>query len=243
MIFIGIDDTDNAESGGTGRVARGIAACLRDQFPVLGVSRHQFLVDPRVPYTSNNSGNVIHLLTDQADLDQLAVWVSELLVERCLPGSDPGLCVAQDDCAGHPWGKAVQTDLVSQAEAFAVVAELGVILRPLGGTGDGVIGALAGAILAAGGNDGRFVEVGRTREVGAELTVAELVEAGVKEVRTQAGQRVERGLVDTRGGRVRPVLHDHAPVLLVEPAGEDRWRVVELGKGGNRREEIAECRQ
>jgi hypothetical protein len=237
MIFVGIDDTDNAESGGTGRVARGIAACLREQFPVLGVSRHQFLVDPRVPYTSNNSGNVIHLLTDTADLDELASWVSELLLERCLPGSDPGLCVARDGCAGHPWGAAVQTELVSQPQAFAVAVELGVILRPLGGTGDGVIGALAGAILAAGGNDGRFVEVGRTREMTADVTVAELLQAGVKEIRTREGQRVDGGLVNTREGRIRPLLKDHAPVLLVEPAGDDQWRVVELGKGGARRKE------
>jgi hypothetical protein len=243
MIFIGIDDTDNPESGGTGRVARGIAACLRDQFPVLGVSRHQFLVDPRVPYTSNNSGNVIHLLTETADLDQLASRVSELLVERCLPGSDPGLCLAASSSSGHLFGPAVQTRLASQGEAFAVAAELGAILRPFGGTGDGVIGALAGVILAAGGNDGRFVEVGRTREIGAEVSVAELLDAGVKELQTPTGRRVEHGQVDTRGGRVRPVLQDHAPVLLVEPAGEDRWQVVELGKGGNRREESAECRQ
>lgn len=242
MIFIGIDDTDNALSGGTGRVARGIAACLREQFPILGVSRHQFLVDDRVPYTSNNSGNVIHLRTDAADVDQLAGWVSELLVERSLPGSDPGLCVASSACAGHPFGAAVQTRLASQAEAFAVAAELGVLLQPRGGTGDGVIGALAGAILAAGGNDGRFVEVGQTRAITTSVTVAELLQAGVKTVRTREGLRVDHGMVDTRGGRVRPVLHDHAPVLLVEPAGDDHWRVVELGKGGAKRQEGSGCK-
>jgi hypothetical protein len=242
MIFIGIDDTDNAESGGTGRVARGIAACLRERFPVLGVSRHQFLVDPRVPYTSNNSGNVIHLPTDSADLNQLAAWVSELLLERCLPGSDPGLCVARGDCAGHPWGAAVQTELVHQEQAFAVAAELKAILRPLGGTGDGVIGALAGAILAAGGNDGRFVEVGRTREMTADVTVAELLQAGVKEVRTREGLRVDCGLVNTREGRIRPLLEGHQPVLLVEPAGENQWCVVELGKGGAKRKEKSKCK-
>jgi hypothetical protein len=241
MIFIGIDDTDNAESGGTGRVARGIAARLREQFPVLGVSRHQFLVDDRVPYTSNNSGNVLHLLTDTADLDQLASWVSELLVECCLPGSDPGLCIASSSCAGHPFGAAVQTRLVSQVEAFAVSDELGVLLRPLGGTGDGVIGALAGTILAAGGHDGRFVEVGHTRELTSCVTVAELLKAGVREIRTRAGGRVDCGVVDTLGGRVRPLLQDHAPVLLVDPVGEDQWRVVEMGKGGARRKEASGC--
>jgi hypothetical protein len=238
MIFVGMDDTDNKESGGTGRVARDIAAVLRERFPVLGVSRHQLLVDDRVPYTSNNSCNVIHLLTDDADTDTLAAWVSELLVERCLVGSDPGLCIADGSAAGHPFGEAVQARLVTPAEAFAVARELQVILRPLGGTGDGIIGALAGIILAAGGNDGRFVEVGKVRELEGTVSVEELRSSGVKEVRTRDGVRVTSGRVDTRGGRVRPVVRGHEPVLLVEPSGgENVWRVVELGKSGPKRKE------
>jgi hypothetical protein len=243
MIFIGIDDTDNKESGGTGRVAREIAAALRERFPVLGVSRHQLLVDDRVPYTSNNSCNVIHLLTDDADRNALAAWVSELLLERCLVGSDPGLCLADSSAAGHPFGKAVQTRLTTQAEALTVAREVRAILHPLGGTGDGIIGALAGVILAAGGNDGRFVEVGRTRELDGVVAVKELLSSGVKEVRTANGTLVTSGAVDTNGGRVRPIVQRHRPVLLVEPAGEDVWRVVELGKGGHKRKERPACKQ
>jgi hypothetical protein len=243
MIYLGIDDTDNAESGGTGRVARAIAAALRDQFRILGVSRHQFMVDERIPYTSNNSGNVIHLQADAVGVEQLAARVGKLLMAHCLPGSDPGLCVARSACAGHPFGEAVQTRLTTQAEAFHVASELGLLLRPLGGSGDGVIGALAGAILAAGGNDGRFVEVGQTRALTSTVTVEELAAAGVAQIRTSAGQTVDRGVVDTLGGRVRPLLQDHAPVLLVEPAGEDWWRVVELGKRRDKIEATMTCKR
>jgi hypothetical protein len=243
MIFIGMDDTDNKESGGTGRVARGIASVLSERFSVLGVSRHQLLVDDRVPYTSNNSCNVIHLLTDEADRNTLAAWVSELLIKRCLVGSDPGLCIADTSAAGHPFGGAVQTRLAAQAEAFDVARELQAILHPLGGTGDGVIGALAGVILAAGGNDGRFVEVGRSRELEGVVSVEELLSAGVKEIRTRDGVVVTSGVVDTNGGRVRPIVRRHDPVLLVEPAGENVWRVVELGKGGHKRKEQSGCKQ
>ncbi len=243
MIFIGIDDTDNKESGGTGRVARSIAAVLRERFPVLGVSRHQLLVDDRVPYTSNNSCNVIHLLTDDADRNVLMAWVSELLTERCLVGSDPGLCIAEASAAGHPFGEAVQTRLTTQAEALTVAREVKAILRPLGGTGDGIIGAMAGVILAAGGNDGRFVEVGRTRELNGVVSVEELLSSGVKEVRTANGMLVTSGAVDTNGGRVRPLVRRRQPVLLVESAGVDVWRVVELGKGGQKRKERQECKQ
>jgi hypothetical protein len=158
VIFVGIDDTDNREGGGTGRVARGIAAELRQRWPVLGVTRHQFLVDPRIPYTSNNSSNVIHLSVDRPmDVEQLAHEVTPLLLERCLPGSDPGLCIGGSELAGHPFGPAAQQEVLTQEGAFHVGAHLGVYLRPLGGTGDGLIGALAGAILAATVTDGRFV--------------------------------------------------------------------------------------
>ena len=64
MIYIGIDDTDNLNSRGTGRLARNIAAALSSDFTVLGVVRHQLLQDPRVPFTSHNSSATI-LLDDK----------------------------------------------------------------------------------------------------------------------------------------------------------------------------------
>src|SRR5262245_36863761 len=156
MIYVGIDDTDNPHRGGTGRVARGLAAVLRAEgITVLGVSRHQLLVDPRVPYTSNNSCNVLHLLVDAADVGALADHLEGPLLASCLEGSDPGLCVADRRVANHPIGPTAQERLVSQAEAFAAAREIGAVLRALGGSGDGVIGAAAGVSLAGGGNDGR----------------------------------------------------------------------------------------
>ncbi len=242
MIFVGIDDTDNAEQGGTGRVAREIAEALAADFTVLGVSRHQLLVDDRVPYTSNNSCNVIHLVNDKVDLVELADRIAPLLVERCLVGSDPGLCVADERVADLPFGRATQTELVTQTQALALAEELAVTLRPLGGTGDGVIGALAGVMLAAGGNDGRFVAVGRSRDLEGVVSVETLTAAGVSSVRTPEGAMIVTGLVDTNDGRVRPVLRDHHAVLLVESSGEGSWRVVEQGKGGaKRRKERESC--
>ena len=240
MIYIGIDDTDNREGGGTGRVARAIADVLRHDWPVVGVSRHQLLVDPRVPYTSNNSCNVIHLAPEapeRVDRLALALHVQPLLLDRCLPGSDPGLCVGGSELAGHPFGTEVQQEVVTQSRALSLAESLGVFLRPLGGTGDGVVGALAGVILAASGNDGRFVERGRSREADGILTVTELLVGGIDGVRTREGLPVVEGLVDTCG-RVRPVLEGHRAVLLVEPGEAGMWRVVELGKPKHPREEV-----
>ena len=55
MYLIGMDDTDNLESRGTGHMARQVAVTLEADHVILGVIRHQLLVDPRVPYTKRNS--------------------------------------------------------------------------------------------------------------------------------------------------------------------------------------------
>jgi len=55
MVLIGMDDTDNLESRGTGSLARQVAAALAADYTLLGVTRHQLLKDPRVPCTKNNS--------------------------------------------------------------------------------------------------------------------------------------------------------------------------------------------
>ncbi len=242
MIYIGIDDTDNKEISGTGRVAREIAAELRSRYSVLGVSRHQLLVDDRIPYTSNNSCNVIHVQTDTNDFTGLAEQVRPLLEERCLPGSDPGLCIADAAVGMHPFGRVVQTRLASQLEAFEAARSLGVILIPLGGTNDGVIGAMAGVILAASGNDGRFVDVGQVRQLEDVVSVEQLLASGVSQVVARDGTAVTQGRVDTNGGQVRPRLIEHQPVLLVEPSEENCWKVIEQGKGGRKRKEQVECK-
>ena len=96
MFFIGLDDTDTTESRGTGHLARQIAATLAADYPVLGVTRHQLLVDPRVPCTKNNSCAAIALGAN-GDLDPQALLekVRGLMLDDFQPGSDPGLCVTR----------------------------------------------------------------------------------------------------------------------------------------------------
>ena len=58
-LLVGIDDTDSIDSDhGTGRVSRDLGAALAADHDLdwIGSVRQQFLVDPRVPYTTHNSG-------------------------------------------------------------------------------------------------------------------------------------------------------------------------------------------
>jgi tRNA(Ile2) C34 agmatinyltransferase TiaS len=227
MFFIGLDDTDTPESRGTGHLARQIAAALAADCSVLGVTRHQLLVDPRVPCTRNNSSAAV-LLNADGDLDPAVLLerVRALVLEQYQPGSDPGLCVAQVvPAAVVEFGRRAQRYLVTQGEARALAAAQSVTLLGLGGDENGVIGALAAVGLAASGEDGRYVLVGRSRELSGLQPVTALLAAGIQAVQTADGQPVADGLVQT--DKLRPARRGGRPIAVVEWAG-DHWRPLKL---------------
>jgi tRNA(Ile2) C34 agmatinyltransferase TiaS len=229
MIYIGLDDTDVLESRGTGHLARQIARTLETDYALLGVTRHQLLVDPRVPCTKNNSCSAI--LLDgcaQPDLPALLERVKSLMLADFYAGSDPGLCVATTSPAAiTDYGRQAQRDLVTQSEARALAEEHGISLLGLGGDESGVIGALSAVGLAACGDDGRYVLVGRSRELSGLQPVSALLAAGIAAVQTPDGQPVAEGLVQT--DRLRPARRGGRPVAVVEWA-EDlaAWRPLKL---------------
>ncbi len=227
-ILIGIDDTDTKESRGTGHLARVIAGHLAKDFPVHGVTRHQLLVDPRVPYTAKNSCAAIHLQTNGfSSLQAIFERTAELMLADFQPGSDPGLAVAADVPAQIiDYGRRVQREVISQQEALDLASRYGILLKGLGGTEDGVIGALAALGLAACGNDGRYVMTGTIRELFGVHSVAEIIAAGVREVRTLDGTRLGADVrVPTE--KLRAARRGGQPVLYVEQA-EDGWRALKL---------------
>ena len=224
-----MDDTDVKGSRGTGRLARNVAAVLSDRYRVLGITRHQLLFDPRVPYTSKNSSAAIHIDADgEVNLDALADTVQALMLEDWYDGSDPGLCVARTvSPAVSEFGRRVKTSLVCQDDARSLAAREPCVLRGLGGTCDGVIGALAAVGLAASGEDGRFVLVGTSRELQGVQTVQSILACGITEVRTLDGVRIEEGTVDT-GGKLRPACREGRAVLFVTETDGPHWQPVKV---------------
>jgi len=225
--FIGIDDTDTADSRGTGYLARQIVAALAAKHTVLGVIRHQLLVDPRVRCTRNNSSAAIILDGNGvAQTGSLLEQVKALMLDDFQPGSDPGLCVANAvPEAVTAFGRRAQQELVTPEEAEFLAAAHGVRLVGLGGDCSGVIGALAAVGLAAGAEDGRYILVGRLRELSGLQPVSAVLAAGIASVRTLAGQLVTDGLIQT--DRLRPARRGGQPIAFVEWAGEF-WQPLKL---------------
>jgi tRNA(Ile2) C34 agmatinyltransferase TiaS len=197
MIYIGLDDTDNLDSSGTGHLARALVDALRDRYDVFGITRHQLLRDSRVPCTKNNSSATVHLREKgPVDVAALGDFVAAFVQEHSFPGSDPGVCVVSAvPAAVSAFGRRVQSELVCRADALALAGEYGLYLRGLGGTEDGVIGALASVGLAATGNDGRFILVGTIRALSGVQPIDAVLAAGISAVRTLEGEPVTAGLV------------------------------------------------
>jgi tRNA(Ile2) C34 agmatinyltransferase TiaS len=235
MILAGIDDTDTLDSPGTNKVARQIVAELTPDWHCRLIVRHQLLFDPRVPYTSKNSSASLWLeprSASAASPAELHERICEALRKRFVPGSDPGVCVIEtvpEDVVS--FGRKCQQSLVTQQEARDLATRHGILLRGLGGTEDGVIGALAAVGLASTGNDGRIVQIEQADDdLSGPLPVTTLLQRGVSEFRcAESGASIAPGSINRVdiGKHLRPNLRDHQIVLLVEQVPETgHWRAV-----------------
>ncbi len=220
-LYLAIDDTDVIGSRGTGRLAREIARRISVDWPVTGVTRHQLFVHESIPFTSHNSCAVVHVATDDADAcDAIFERAKEAALDDFIEGSDPGMAVTTDagvDPALVAYGKDAKTTIISQERARTLAKNLSIRLEGLGGTEDGVIGAMAGLGLAAAGNDGRFLQVGRVREILGPCGTDELFRSGIDLITTLDGRRITSGrIVVAEAKSVKPCPVYGKAVLFVE---------------------------
>ncbi len=162
-ILISIDDTDNLDSPGSGQAAEKLAEELQDLglAECSNITRHQLYVHADIPYTSHNSAMCFFASTDEAHVDTIIRFSEEFLKKESAVGSDPGLCVAVADSRLDTetliaFGLTAKKSILTKQDAYGLANQLGVHLSEHGGTGGGVIGALAAIGLRLQGNDGRF---------------------------------------------------------------------------------------
>lgn len=223
-LLVAIDDTD--ELGwdvGTGRFSRGLLDDLADRYPLdpQGSVRQQLLVDDRVPYTTHNSAACLRFDTEVDPREQVIEFCADRLGTNCAPNADPGLCVAFESAVPPDvvaWGRRAKTEVVDATEAREIAEEAGLFLDDYGGTGDGVVGALAAVGATAEGEDGRFIQYDGIRSFGETVSVETLRASGIVVVDAD-GEAVASGTVRTEGW-VRPQLRGGGPLLPVERDGE-----------------------
>src|SRR5208337_3167761 len=157
-LYVSVDDTDNKESFGTGKMARMLAEELRDRGLIAAptITRHQFLIHPDIPYTSHNSSACIEAEGEAEDSKIIFERSAAFLASHFHIGSNPGLCVGQERRVAPElvaFGLRAQKEVLAIEEARELAAGLGVDLWWQGETGQGIIGALGGMGLRSTGND------------------------------------------------------------------------------------------
>jgi hypothetical protein len=234
--LVGIDDTDDADSRGTGHLVRDIGARIAavGLADVHGISRHQLFFDPRIPYTSHNSSLCLDADIAPSRADELAEFCRGYLRAESARDADAGLCiVAWSEVSAEviAFGRRAKTEIVTQQEARTLAAREGILLEGLTGDEGGVIGALAAVGLRKTDNDGRFNWRRGMREAEPLITVEKLLgTTGIDAVESVSGRAVNaHDLIDVRPWP-RAILARGRAVLLVEEAGEENgnchWRLA-----------------
>ena len=152
-LLVCVDDTDDlTKSISTGAIVQKIAK----EYQALGakmdegISRHQLLLSAQVEYTSHNSSMCASFALDGVSKDELIRIAEDIINEFKAGPADPGLAFCWLDELEHPlelieYGFKAKQVVITKDEAYAFAErDKGLFLEELGGTGIGVIGALAG---------------------------------------------------------------------------------------------------
>ena len=235
-LLLAIDDTDNLQSPGTGFRARELALLLARAGLArpLAITRHQLLVDPRIPYTSHNSSACL-LLDGVRDPEAVFDFGCYYLSNAAAEGSDAAIALLRRHEVGaalRAWGRRAKAEVLTLDDARGLARDTALDGAELTGTGGGLIGALAAIGLHAAGYDGRLLWLRGLRELaGRTLPAARVAECSGVEFETVDG-RPAAAPDDpiALGDWPRAVFRDHRPVLLLEEdhgSPHSRWRCVD----------------
>jgi hypothetical protein len=166
--------------------------------------------------------------------DDLRAFSIDFLERESAKGSDPGLCIAESDRLADPlllinYGKRAKKEILTKELAYQTAEKAGVHLSEHGGTGGGVIGALAGVGLRLTGNDGRIKGKFKFPIPGNILTVKEILDnSSIDRVQSIEGHLIPKDTKIILGDKVKAVFLDHRQVLLVyqkldEQTGMRHW--------------------
>ena len=225
--LIGIDDTDNPDSRGTGFRARQLGARLADAGlgVTRGITRHQLLVHPDIPYTSHNSSACLDVDLTGGELGTLAGFCRDYLAAESAPGSDAGLCIAAFDGVAETvveFGRSAKQVVLTREGARELAVRAGLHLEGVTGDHMGMIGALSAVGLRRSGHDGRFIWLKGVRELSGTATAAQLVEStGIDAVETVDGGPIPKEAEVRVDPWPRPVLLRGRAVLLAQKKRDD----------------------
>jgi len=235
ILLLGIDDTDNESSRGTGYQARRLGHTIQESGlgELRAVTRHQLLVDSRIDYTSRNSSACLVLEANKDYVPALIDLARSELIARCAPDSKVGISLAElsaVDDAIQEFGRAAKNKVLSIDAAQSPGHQREIHIEGIKGSGAGVIGALAAIGLHASGNDGRFVWLPKLRDLEGRYSVAALTELLDVQVETISGDVLPLSAEIEALEWMRPILREGRAIILAEKENVDGkigWRFAD----------------
>ena len=230
-ILIGIDDTDNKDSRGTGFLSRQLAKQIvaKNLGKVSGITRHQLFIHPEIAYTSQNSSACLDVVSEIEK--ELKLFCAQFLKESAAVGSDAGLCITDWDFVSddiQEWGRKAKMEVLKLEDAINMAAKNNIYLEGFTGTLIGQIGALAAVGLRKSGNDGRFIWLAGPTELRElkpgifNLKELKLI-TGIEKIITINGLPLEKNCRVLCHDWIRPILKDGNPTLILEKAKHDKY--------------------
>lgn len=227
-LLICIDDTDNLDSKGTGSIADEMCEIIEQKGfgKTTFVTRHQLLLHNDIPYTSHNSSMCFEAQINPKRYEELTHTLFNHIKQEAAQGSDPGIAIMEiDGVDGETlldFGIKAKRMVLTKEYAYKTAEKLGVYLKEAGGTGLGVIGALAGCGLRFGGNDGEVKGPHNQFATGEIYTVNHLLRSPkINGVLDENLQSLPNDDLVKITWKPKPVLVKGQGVLIVIPSGEE----------------------
>lgn len=224
---IGIDDTDVPDGPGTSSLVRRLAEKVEvDGFGTsLGVTRHELLDSEKIPHTDRNLCYALAIDTGQDVLD-VEDFVVDFVRAEASRDASPGMALLSrhsDMPHALAFGRRAQQEVLKLAEAERYASESNVLVRGLGGSRAGMIGALAAAGLRGGGKDGRYTDLRGIRAIAGRVTAGQ-IRAGsdLQHILNEDGEELDRDDPIDTFDWIRPRVEEGQPVLRVRRSPEDR---------------------
>lgn len=228
------DDTDDiSKKTSTGKVVEMISKVteLFGGIIYLGITRHQLLLDEEIAYTSHNSAMCFEAEVPEDKLDEIWTEAGKILTGEMAETSDPGLCMCRFDRVMNRdklinFGIRAQKEVLTKEQAYLLAEDTNVRLEEFGGTGLGVIGAIAGVGLRLSGNDGTFRGKGRMDIKLKSLSVSELkCKLDVSNVITKTGEILQDETVIHTGSQVKLIYSNYQKNAVAKKHINETWEI------------------
>jgi len=234
-IYVALDDSRQLDGGKAGETASVLTRVIEEKgwgrcsIP----SRHRLYPNPATGCKKHNTARSFSADIEAQYLDCFITYACELIKATGTPDSNAGLAVAIPELMENvqeliDYAGRVKEGLVDKAEALAMARKPGLYVLELNGTGQGIIGAVAGVGLRITGNDGQFRgKLQLSKEVDYVATVREIIDKTyVEQVKNMGFENISDDETVRMGEKVKVVLLDDKYTLMVFPTEieEPKWQ-------------------